>query len=188
MNGVPVTWPHVVGIDLSLTCTGMAVHGRTMRIERPSRQLNMLPELQRLRWMRDSVLNELRHGAAVARRGTDLVVLEGLAYSRTTGRASTRAGLWWLVREALDVLGLPVAVVPPTTRARYATGKGTAGKDDVIREVTKRFPWFAGRNDEADAVILGCMGADHLGAPWVSLPATHRAALAAVEWPEVARA
>jgi crossover junction endodeoxyribonuclease RuvC len=89
--------------------------------------------------------------------------------------------------DALDLLtGVQVAVVSPASRAKYATGKGNAGKDVVMREVARRFPDFAGGEDEADALVLRAMGMDHLGYPMAPMPQTHRDALAAVQWPEVA--
>ena len=42
-------------------------------------------------------------------------------------------------------------------------------------------------NDTADALALAAMGADHLGQPIAAMPATHRAALDKVDWPEVWR-
>ncbi len=192
------TGPRVVGIDLSLTCTGLAlppIHanaaGNTMAIKKPSGQRpeNGWPELRRLRWMRDRVVGEVRRFAGGVGAGytcTVLVVIEGIAISRQTGQHMTRAGLWWMTVDALDAMaGVQVAVVTPTCRAKYATGKGNAGKDVVMREVARRFPDFAGGEDEADALVLRAMGMDHLGFPMAQMPQTHRDALAAVQWPEV---
>lgn len=193
-------FPRVVGIDLSLTCTGLALppaHAggrlRTMPIKKPSGQTaaNGWPELRRLRWMRDRIVDEVRRetrttfGDAVP----VLAVIEDMAFSRTTGHVMTRAGLWWMVVDALDEIpGVSWAQVKPTTRAKYATGKGNAGKDVVMREVARRFPDFAGGEDEADALVLRAMGMDHLGAPLAVMPQVNRASLDAVEWPEVRNA
>jgi crossover junction endodeoxyribonuclease RuvC len=114
------------------------------------------------------------------------VVIEGLAFSRTTGHAMTRAGLWWMVVHRIDQIGMPYAVMTPTGRARYATGKGNAGKADVMREVARRYPDFQGGEDEADALVLAAAGADHLGTPIADVPKANRAALDAVVWPELA--
>jgi crossover junction endodeoxyribonuclease RuvC len=185
--------PRVVGIDLSLTCTGLALppahadaKSRTIAIKKPSGQTtaNGWPELRRLRWMRDQIVNEVTQLADGPH--PVLAVIEGIAISRQTGQHMTRAGLWWLVVDALDLIpGVSVAVVTPTCRAKYATGKGNAGKDVVMREVARRFPDFEGGEDEADALVLRAMGLDHLGTPLAAMPQTHRAALAAVDWPEV---
>jgi Holliday junction resolvasome RuvABC endonuclease subunit len=67
---------------------------------------------------------------------------------------------------------------------KYLTGKGTAGKDEVMMAVARRFAWFDGDNNEADALGLAAATADHYGAPMVAMPALNRTALAAVTWPE----
>lgn len=176
---------NVLGIDLSLNCTGIAkvTSGtyRTMPIKRPSGQREW-PELRRLRWMVAKVAYEVEQPLV---QPWDLVVIEGLAYSRTTGQAMARAGLWWLVVDRIDAFGTPCAVMTPTCRAKYATGKGNAGKDAVMLAVARRFPDFVGGEDEADAMVLAAAGADHLGQPVAELPKLNRDALAAVDWPGV---
>jgi crossover junction endodeoxyribonuclease RuvC len=168
----------VLGLDLSLTSTGAALHtgGETLtsRIRPPGGFRDHL----RLSWLADKI-------AGLA-QGIPLVIVEGPSYGSTTGQRGhhERAGLWWAITLRLWHDSVPFAVVPPAALKRYATGKGNAGKDDVLREVTKRFPWFTGGNDEADALILAAMGADHLGQPLTPMPATHRAALDGVQWPD----
>jgi crossover junction endodeoxyribonuclease RuvC len=104
---------------------------------------------------------------------------------RQSGAPRTRAGLWWLVTHALWKRGIDYAVASPAGRAKYATGRGNAAKADVVREVTRRFAWFEGGEDEADAVTLASMGARWLGFPMEeSLPAVNLKAMNAVVWPE----
>jgi hypothetical protein len=120
--------------------------------------------------------------------GVDLVVIEGPSYGSQAGQAGhhERAGLWWLVRYALHARGTAVAAVSPASLKLYATGRGNAGKDDVMREVTRRFGWFGGDNNAADATVLAAMGFEYLGRPVVEMPQKHRVALAKCEWPELA--
>jgi crossover junction endodeoxyribonuclease RuvC len=181
---------NILGLDLSLTATGVAVvttndtdhRYRTEVIKRPAAQRDWT-ERRRIRWMANEIAT---HATAHHPRGHwDLAVVEGLAFSRTTGHATTRAGLWWLVTEELDLDGIPLAVMSPTCRAKYATGRGNAGKDAVMLAVARRFPDFHGGEDEADALVLAAAGADYLGHPIAALPATHRAALDAVDWPNI---
>ena len=69
-------------------------------------------------------------------------------------------------------------VVPPKTRAKYATGNGGADKRAVLAAVRAAYPQFTIRNDnEADAVVLAAIGARSLGHPIDDLPASHLAAL-----------
>jgi len=165
----------VIGLDLSLTSTGVASNaGWADRIRtRPA-----LDPFDRLRSIRSNVLDHVRHA--------DLVVVEGPAFrgaGNETGHHQ-RAGLWWLVLEAIDARSIPWAQVPPACLKRYATGKGNASKDEVLAAVIRRFPAVeVAGNDEADALVLAAMGADHLGCPMVEMPAAHRTGLAKVAWP-----
>ena len=75
---------------------------------------------------------------------------------------------------------------------KTAGGEGGSGTIEVVASINQ---WGSvakdlggshvdvTNNNEADALVLAAMGADHLGAPLVDLPQTHRAALDAVQWP-----
>lgn len=170
----------VVGLDLSLTSTGLAliVDGTAQVVRHTTVTAG------------DTVAR--RHGrlaaiADMARQwatGSDLVVLEGPSYGSTTGHQHDRAGLWWLVVHRLLAAELPLAVVPPTARARYATGKGNASKDAVLVAVVRRYPQVdVTGNDEADALVLAAMGARRLGHPVDVVPKACLAAMAGAAWP-----
>ncbi|MFD6770618.1 hypothetical protein ACFWC6_30845 [Micromonospora chalcea] len=172
------TPPRVIGIDLSLTCTGIAGNGWTDTIKPNAR----LRGVERLLWIRDEITNAY----AVA---ADLITIEGPSYgsqgsSRQSGHHE-RAGLWWMVRSALHQRDKRVAVIPPASLKRYATGKGNADKAAMMLAVARRFPWFDGGEDEADALWLAAMAADHLGHPMCDMPAANRKALDAVQWPDL---
>jgi Holliday junction resolvasome RuvABC endonuclease subunit len=175
-----LTAPTVLGLDLSLARTGVAGNaggGWTDTLRPPTK----LAGHRRLAWIEDQILD--RFATAV-----DLVVVEGPSYGSQAGPVRQsghheRAGLWWLVTHALWARETQVVVMPPASLKRYATGRGNAGKDDVLREVTKRFAWFTGDNNEADALILAAAGGDWAGTPMVTMPAAHRAAIAALGWP-----
>lgn len=167
---------NVIGLDLSLTSTGVASSlGAVTRIRsHPSAEVS---PFSRLRIIRAEVMGHVLCA--------DLVVVEGLSLGSKSGQHLTRAGLWHLVMEAIDTAGIPWAEVAPTALKKYATGKGNADKDTVLLAAAKRYPDHAIRgNDEADAVILAAMGADHLGVPIATMPAVHRAALDKVAWPK----
>ncbi|MGW8565681.1 hypothetical protein [Isoptericola sp. NPDC055881] len=176
----------IVGLDLSLTSTGIAsvvpdavqpALGDRFRTKPAGDDLRA--RARRLHEIRDAVRDWTR-------TRTDLAVVEGLAFSSRSGQATERAGLWWLVVHDLLVRDIPVAVVTPTARAKYATGKGNAGKDEVLAAVVRRYPDVETRgNDEADALVLAAMGARALGHPIDDLPKTHTDAMAKVAWPEL---
>lgn len=177
--------PRVVGLDISLTGTGVASsRGWADTVGRAD--ITRLPLLQRIDavdQLADAIL-EMVPGRP------DLVVVEVPAFSRTGGGSLERSALWWQVVRALAHRGAPLAPVHNNTRMRYATGKGLASKSAIIDAVARRFPMFETGGDDnlADAVVLAAMGADWLGHPLAPLPKTHRQALEAVAWPEAVAA
>lgn len=181
----------VLGIDPSLTRTAVAViHPGliTLRdfptkgtkaddLSRRSFRLNLIGGY--IEELYDDITDKGHHPA-------DLVVIEGPAHGQTTGSHHDRSGLWWqIVGDFLD-LGIPVVEISPSSLKTYATGKGNAGKDEVMLAVARRYTDITevANNDQADALVLAAMGARHLGAPIeASLPASHLRALDKVAWP-----
>lgn len=168
--------PRVIGLDLSLSATGVAGDGWTEVVKPPAK----LRDHSRLRWILVGLRDFTR---------SDLVVVEGPAYGNQGLQRGhhERAGLWWMATHDLWARGIPVAVAPPATVKRYATGKGNADKDAVLLAAARRFPWFSGDNNEADALWLAAAGYDRLGHPLADMPAAHRKALDAVVWPDQLR-
>jgi crossover junction endodeoxyribonuclease RuvC len=173
----------VVGVDLSLASTGLAAvvpatGGLVDRVQTAAAGQGLIARRERLRTIRGTV----RSWTA----GADLVVVEGLAYASQSPHATERAGLWWMVVDGLIGDHVPVAVVSPTARAKYATGRGNAGKDQVLAAVVRRYPDVeVSGNDEADALTLAAMGARWLGRPIEpgALPQTHIVAMTKAAWP-----
>jgi hypothetical protein len=173
--------PRVLGLDLSLTSTGVASNagGGWSDTIRPKR----LTGLDRMTHIRSTLLD-------LYVPDTGLIVVEGPSFGSSGAGSHERAGLWWLVMDALRRRDIPLAVVPPKNRAQYAFGKGDANKREVLAGVGALFPQFdvthrPGLGDEADAFILAAMGADWLGYPLVEVPANHRKALDGCEWPDL---
>lgn len=167
----------VVGLDLSLTSTGVATASRTWRI-RPKavkKDAGLVAHLARIRHLRVE-LRELLRAAQ-----PELVVVEGPSYGSVGGMEHERGGLWWGVAEEADLLDIPIMVATPTMIKKYATGAGNADKDLVLTSAVRRFEWFGGGNDEADALWACAMGYQWLGSPLVDLPAKHLEALKT--WP-----
>lgn len=189
----------VVGLDLSLTSSGVAmvapVDGLGLTCL-PLRVTSKAPTTARSASTGKPTPPTLGQRAARLERiadsvlsyciGADLVVVEQPAYSRTAGSMHDRSGLWWLVVSQLLRQSIPVAEVAPTARAKYATGNGGAGKDHVLASVVRRYADVeVSGNDEADALVLAAMGARHLGRPLEErIPATHLTAMTKVVWPQ----
>lgn len=173
---------HIIGVDLSLTGTGVACrHGTETITTRGARDDNLHDRHNRLLRIREAVLSWCR--------GADLIVVEAPAYSKAQGHNHDRSGLWWLTIHALIALDIPVVTVTPTGRAKYATGRGNASKDEVLAAVVRRYPTpEVTNNNEADALTLAAMGHDALGHPLATVPASHRTALTAITWPTLGEA
>jgi len=175
----------VVGIDLSLTSTGICLvdgSAQTWRIQSKGAKADTVAvRVQRLIDITNRVMDCIPQDVS-------LVVLEApsLGQSRQAGE-HLRAGLWWHLATSLHLQGHPVAEAPPATLKLYATGKGNSPKDHVLASVIKRYPDVdVDGNDIADATVLAAMGARRLGFPIEeSLPQANQAALAKINWPEV---
>lgn len=177
--------PRVAGIDLSLTSTGLAdSQGRVDTVTPKRRGDTLTDEVKRIRTIAEEVVH-WASGNGDDIDEADLVVVEGPAFSRTSGHAHTRGGLWWVTVCDLVALGFPILVVGPTQRAMYATGVGSASKDTVLAAAIRRYPSHdITGNDVGDAVVLAAIGARMLGHPIDGdMPKTHLRALAKLALP-----
>lgn len=177
----PARAPRVAGIDVSLTGTAVATLGGTVRIPTTGRRADPLTARHaRLVGIARRVLTEV---------GTvDLAVIEGPAHR--AGHMSGHhdgSGLWWLIVDGLLDRDIPVSVMPPACRAKYATGNGAARKAHVMDAVRRRYGAAVATDDEADALALRAAGLDWLGYPLATVPDSHRTALLGAAWPEFTR-
>lgn len=187
----------VVGIDPSLTGTGLA------RVDTEDQLVVQTDTIVTKGTTRDTVAERGLRIATIAERRIgdyvlglpdsercDLAVIEAPSLGQTRqGGQLDRHGLWWLTVRRLHILGIPVAVVTPAARAKYATGKGNASKDAVLLAVARRYPHVdVTNNNEADALVLAAMGARWLGQPIDELPKVHLEAMVKVEWPDAVKA
>ncbi|WP_280448428.1 hypothetical protein [Nocardia brasiliensis] len=176
----------VVGLDLSLTSTGIAVHGPDIppwcgTIESTGKDSDGWgTRYRRLGDLMGRILPPIPDGA--------LVVMEAPAYSRSTGKAHDRSGLWWMLYDILAGTTRTVVPVLPNVRAKYATGKGNASKDQVLAAAVRRYASIdITGNDTADAVVLMAIGCRLLGRPIDDpMPALNLAALTTLSLPEAA--
>lgn len=142
----------VIGLDLSLTGTGVCVlsndgHDLTTIKSKPTGKSHK-EELERIRGIVDEVAEAI-DGVA------DLVAIEGLAFmARNTSALVQLSGLNYLIRNRLYDLGVGFVIIPPTMLKKFATGKGNAQKDHVMLEVYKKYGLTILDNNQADAFIL----------------------------------
>jgi hypothetical protein len=164
----------VLGLDPSLTLSGGAKIGP---LGEPAALYRWKPPAklrgpERMAWHLDNMVR--------AAEGCDLVLIEGIAGSGVLGVEAhlELAGLHWVIRHRLYQLGLPCAVVQPSLRMLYLTGKGRVPKEECLLAAERRWPdiGFTG-TDDADAYTLAHMGADWLGFAPARMPADRRAVL-----------
>jgi crossover junction endodeoxyribonuclease RuvC len=176
----PMSPLRVIGIDPSLTATGLATitngQAHTHTITSTGKKTDTLTD-------RDTRLAHIVEEITSNLGWCDLVVIEGPAIARNTGSTWDRAGLWWRIVHRLHGRDIPVAICPPTVRAKWAAGRGNADKAAVAVAVARLWPAVELDDDnQADALALATIGAQHVGATTITLQ-RHRDALNSVAWP-----
>jgi hypothetical protein len=153
--------PRVVGLDLSMTATGVC-DGDGARTVKPAsrdgdrRLMQIVAELRPLCY------------------GADLVVIEDLpTHAHSAGITGMVHGA---VRHML-LSGPPYVTVPPASLKKFATGRGNCGKPEMAVALFKRAGLELGDSDQVDAWWLRAAGHQLLGDPLVELPAAQVAAL-----------
>lgn len=175
--------PRVIGIDLSLSATGVAIH--TEDGQALSTTIRTGPG-DHLADQHDRITHIISEINGRLHNRTALAVLEGPSYGSRGAGTWDRAGLWWMTYHLLHSCAVPTAVIPPATLKRFATGRGNATKTDMAVALAKRTDGLEMRDDNrVDAWWLAAAGREHLGHPIVSLPKAQRDALASADWPEV---
>lgn len=166
------TTPAVVGLDYSLTSSGVALSPPT-RVTLIQSQQKGHPRLHELKM-------SLRHLA----KGAALAVVESGSYRSTSSTFHQLAGGWHILTHELWELGIPYAEVAPSTLKAYATDDGHATKQQMVNAARRAFPRTPVVNDDAaDALFLAAMGSEYLGRPLFRSPRT--GALRSVNWPRV---
>lgn len=164
------TAPRVIGLDLSITATGIAnADGEMSTVKTDDKTGD-----RRLLMIRDHVAAELG--------GLDLAMIEDLPmHAKAAGITAMAHGV---VRPLLIEGGIRYGLVTPAALKMYATGKGTATKSDMRMELFKRAGLDVADDNQVDAWWLRALGLDHLGHPVLNLPQTHRRALEKIRWPK----
>jgi len=164
----------VIGLDLSLTSTGIALPKDTHAIKTP------LKGPTRLIKIRNEILE------LVGDIKNPLFIIEGYSYAQRNSHAHSLGELGGVIRVALTERDWDFAVVSPTQRAKFATGRGNASKSEVVSSISARtgIIWAgSGADDKADAWVLQEMGLTKLDRSRYDWPKTHLEALEKIEWP-----
>lgn len=164
---------NILALDLSLTSTGYCHGGETGVIAvdetGPARLSKIRKEVE-----------NLVNGFSI-----DIIAIEGYSFSSRNSQAHSIGELGGVIRLLLWELDKPVIVIPPTCRAKFATGKGNASKNEVISSISAKtgLVWQnPGADDKCDAWVMEEMVLCQLGKSRFNWPATHAAALEKVDW------
>jgi crossover junction endodeoxyribonuclease RuvC len=165
-----------MGLDLSLTSTGVSILGQTQVIA-----VKTIEE-RRLQEIRDAVMR------LVMDKSIHLCVIEDYAFSARHSQAHKIGELGGVIRLSLFEAGIPFIEVSPTARAKFATGRGNAAKTEVVSSISARtgIIWAGkGADDMADAWVLEEMAWTRIGRPHYDWPKASTDALASVDWEQL---
>jgi Holliday junction resolvasome RuvABC endonuclease subunit len=162
-----------IGIDPSLTCTGISIWGNTSSIR------TNLKGVERLVVIREMLMNIVGENNIVA------AAIEGYSFASRNSQAHSLGELGGVLRVAFHERSIPLLVVPPTVRAKFATGKGNASKSEVVSAISAMtgIVWDgADGADRCDAWVIEQVLLAKLGeSPW-QWNKQQLEALAKVEW------
>jgi Holliday junction resolvasome RuvABC endonuclease subunit len=161
MSGNATNTPlELVGVDLSLTSTGICVGGRAVSIASKAKGVERLIEIS-------TKVVDIASASPFR-----VAIVEGYSFGSKFTRAHAIGELGGAVKVALHYSGFSIVEVPPSCRAKFASGRGNAPKSEVIAAVGEisgiEFSG-AGADDRCDAWVLEQMGLASLGEskyPW----------------------
>lgn len=179
-----------IGLDLSLTSTGLVLMDTTGVIEMENVKSSgkkgdgYAEFLTRIDFLHTRVQDWVRYVSVTGK--PSLAVIESPSHGSKFGNPHERAGLWWDVYRTLTQRGIPVATVAPATRAKYITGNGRADKKEVLAAARVLYGDDLPNDDVADAAGLAAMGMRRLGFPVeAALPLDQVKCMEAAKWPDV---
>lgn len=163
--------PRVIGIDPSLTGTGIARADGGLSVIGGDAALGD----KRLQLIHSVVATVLDHDRP------ELAVIEDLpTHAHGAGKLGMVQGV---VRYALLHAGVSYVALIPSVVKKYATGNGGASKSDMRMALYRRTGVDERDDNKVDAFWLRAAGLDWLNCPTVNLPAAQRAVLARAAWP-----
>lgn len=169
---------NVVGLDLSLTGTGIAIDAGTATIKTSSTIGTIAGRNARITRILSRILEVAPYRSTV--------VIEGPSFgpAEKSGQAHLRAGLWWRTVDQLLAGECSIYEVAPTALKQFATGSGVASKADMRMALFKRAGIDQADDNQVDAWWLWQMGLHLIGdAKLLPMPAKNCAALLKVGRP-----
>jgi Holliday junction resolvasome RuvABC endonuclease subunit len=163
----------LLGLDLSLTSTGVS-HGDQQYVLTPQQK-----GVERLAYFFDTISSLLQ------KMNQPAIVMEGYSFASRNSQAHSIGELGGVVKLAAWKLEIPIVIVPPTSRAKFATGKGNASKSEVVSAISAKtgIVWDGkGADDKCDAWILEEIGRVHVGTQRHDWPKQNIEALSKVDF------
>ena len=164
---------NLMGLDLSLTSTGYSCGDVNGVIA------SKFTGVERLIEISENIIK------TILNLNVDIVLIEGYSFASRSGQAFSIGELGGVVRVAIKKIDKPYIEIPPTCRAKFATGRGNASKNEVISAISARtgIVWGnPGADDKCDAWILEQMGLSYLGLSEHKWPDVNLSALEKVDW------
>lgn len=164
---------NIMGLDLSLTSTGISINGETGIISTPAKGA------ERLSIISLAILD------AVIDNSIEIVAIEGYSFASRSGQAFSIGELGGVVRTRLWERNIPYIEIPPTCRAKFATGRGNAAKTEVMSSISAKTGLiFSGKgaDDMCDAWILEEICKTRIGISDYTWSATQLSALDKIDW------
>lgn len=143
----------ILGVDFSLTCTGVAFpDGNTAIVEPPMDMRGM----ERVEWIVDSF-----KGILALSQPTH-VCMEGYAMLRGGYGTFETAEAVGCLKLLFFQQGLPTILVPPKTLKKFITGNGNATKNQMMAALKKVWGVSFVSSDRADAYALRAFAMEKL--------------------------
>jgi Holliday junction resolvasome RuvABC endonuclease subunit len=164
---------NLLALDLSLVSTGFCSDkkmGIIATAEKGPKRLDLI----------SSAISDI-----VKEEEIGVVVIEGYSFASRSGQAFSIGELGGVVRTTLYRMGIPFIEIPPTCRAKFATGKGNASKNEVVSSISAKTGIIfrnPGADDQCDAWILLEMAKTYLGVSSIDWPKVNKDALDKVDW------
>ena len=166
----------LLGLDLSLTSSGFSSNGATSVYKPASKGPQRLSEVSAF-VLEQCLANEV-----------SCVIVEGYSFASRNSQAHSIGELGGCVRMTLWKNKIPYIEVPPTSRAKFATGKGNAGKTEVISAISSKTGKLfsgSGADDECDAWVLEQMALTKIGLSTYSWTKEQLSALEKIDWSQL---
>lgn len=164
---------NLIGIDLSLTSTGWAAQDKygtiTTNLSGAERLEYIYEELKQL-----LILNN-----------KPAVIIENYSFASRGSRQFSIGEVGGVARLLFKQMDITFIEVPPTCRAKFATGRGNASKNEVVSAISARtgIVWTGkGADDMCDAWILLEMGLCAIGSPRFDWPQLQKSVLEKIDW------